>query len=67
MQNSYHVLGNKFDNLYLHAKSQVKRKKTWRKFDRLYFYAKSKIKSKKYPKVKFHTSLKRCGHAESKF
>ena len=36
------------------------------KFDKLYFHAKSKVKSKKYHKVKFHTSLKNCGHAESK-
>ena len=27
MQNSNQVLGNKFDNLYFHAKSYVKRKK----------------------------------------
>ena len=39
----------------------------WRNFEKQYFHAKSKVKNKKYPKVKFHTSLKRCGHAESKF
>ena len=27
MQNSYHILGNKFDKLYFYAKSQVRRKK----------------------------------------
>ena len=31
----------------------------------LYFHAKSKVKSKKYHKIKFHTSLKNCGHAET--
>ena len=27
MLNSYHMLGNKFDKLYFHAKSQVEREK----------------------------------------
>ena len=61
MQNSNQVLENKFNNLYFHAKSQVKRKKikikcstlmkrtghVESKFDRLNFHAKSRVKSKK--------------------
>ena len=62
MQNSNQVLGNKFDNLYFYAKSQVKRKNKIKikcraslkkaghvesKFDRLNFPAKSSVKSKK--------------------
>ena len=46
---------------------QIPNLETWSKFDRLYFHAKSKVKSEKYHKVKFHTSFKSCGHAESKF
>ena len=56
MQNSNHVLGNKFDNLYFHAKTcstSLKRSghespklETCRKFDRLYFHAKFRVKSK---------------------
>ena len=33
----------------------------------LNFHAKSKVKGKIYHKVKFDTSLKSCGHAESKY
>ena len=62
MKNSNQVLGNKIDNLYFYAKSQVKRKNKIKikcstslkraghvesKFDRLNFPAKSSVKSKK--------------------
>jgi len=62
MQNSNQTLGNKFDNQVM----QIPKLKTWMRFDRFYFHAKSKVKSLKYHKVKFHTSFKSCGHAESK-
>ena len=45
---------------------QIPKLESWSKFERLYFYAKSKVKRKKYDKVKFHTSFKSRGHAESK-
>ena len=45
---------------------QIPNWETWSKFDRLYFHAKSKVKSEKYHKVKFHTSFKSRGPAESK-
>ena len=45
---------------------QIPKMETWMKFDRFQFLAKSKVKSLKYQKVKFNTSIKTCGHAESK-
>ena len=64
MQNSNQVLENKFNNLYFHAKSQIKRKKIKNK---VYFHAKSKVKSEKYHKVKFHNHLKAVVMQNPKF
>ena len=72
MQNSYQVLGNKFDKLDFYAKSQVKRENSKKKssvkkrarnveskLDRLNFHAKSRVKSENYHKIKIDAPLKR--------
>ena len=73
MVNSYHMLGNKFDKLYFHAKPQVKRKKIKIKsFTSLKYQVMQSLKLetwRKFDRLYFHakSKIKRTKYHKIKF